>query len=73
MCMFSLLIFRKLQARGDRNDCRQTEAPSCCSKRFAKCKRLHRSKKTTRMMALNDDDGGEDDDDDNDVDYDSDY
>jgi hypothetical protein len=44
-------------------------SPSCCSEWFAKCKRLHWSKKTISMMALNDDDddgsgGGGDDDDD---------
>jgi hypothetical protein len=67
MCIFSLLIFRKLQARGNRNDCRQTVPPCCCSEWFAICKRLHWSKKA-RMMALNDDDrgGGGDDEDDND-------
>jgi hypothetical protein len=47
-------------------------SPSCCSERFAKCKRLHWSKKTTRMMALNEDGSGGDDDDDED-DYDSEY
>jgi hypothetical protein len=73
MCIFSLLIFRKLQARGYRNDCREMRAPCCCSEWFAKCRRLHWSKKTTRIMALNDDDGGgggdDEDDDDDDVDY----
>jgi hypothetical protein len=66
MCIFSLLIFRKLQVRGDRNECSQTESACCCSEWFAKCKRLHWSKKTTRIMALNDDggSGGDDDDDD---------
>jgi hypothetical protein len=71
MCIFSLLIFCNLQARSDRNECRQMRAPCCCSVWFAKCKRLHWSKKKTRMMALNDDGG--DDDDDNDVDYDNYY
>jgi hypothetical protein len=68
---FLLLIFCKLQARGDRNECSQMVSPCCCSEWFAKCKRLHWSKKATRMMAIIDDGG--DDDDDNDVDYDSDY
>jgi hypothetical protein len=63
MCIFSLLIFRKLQARGDRNDYRQMGSPCCCSEWFAICKRLHWSKKTTRIMALNDDDDDDDDDD----------
>jgi hypothetical protein len=58
MCIVSLLIFCKLQVRGDRDDCRQMGSPCSCSEWFAKCKRLHWSKKTTRMMALNDDDGG---------------
>jgi hypothetical protein len=71
MCIFSLLIFCKLQARGDRNECSQMESPCCCTECFAKCKRLHCSNKTKGMMAINDDGG--DDDDDNGVDYDSDY
>jgi hypothetical protein len=27
-------------------------SPSCCSERFAKCKRLHWSKKTTRKVVV---------------------
>jgi hypothetical protein len=45
------------------------QAPSCCSEWFAKCKRLHWSKKTTRIMTLDDDDGGGGGDDDDDDDY----
>jgi hypothetical protein len=61
--------FRKLQARSDRNQCRQMVSPSCCSEWPAKCKRLHLSKKTTRMMTLNDDDGGGGGDDNDDYQY----
>jgi hypothetical protein len=39
-------------------------APCCCSEWFAKCKGIHWSKKTTRMIALNDDNDDDDDDDD---------
>jgi hypothetical protein len=63
MCILSHLIFCKLQARGDRNECRHRQTKCCCSEWFAKCKRLHWSKKHDKNDALKYDDGGGGDDD----------